>query len=141
MQINPYLTFNGQCEAAFTFYQRCLGGQIEIMLRHGETPMAGQTPADWLNKIMHAQLEIGGRILMGSDAPPDRYRAPQGFMVNLGIDDVQRAEQVFNAMAHNGSVRMPFQQTFWAHRFGMLDDQFGIAWSLNCQPVAAIGSA
>ena len=68
MQLNPYLTFNGQCEAAFKFYERCLGGKIEFVLTHGESPMANQVPVEWRSKIMHARMTVGDQVLMGSGA-------------------------------------------------------------------------
>ena len=73
MQINPYLTFDGQCEAAFKFYQKVLGGKIEAMIPHEGTPAAEHVPADWRSKIMHARLSVGDKVLMGSDAPPDHH--------------------------------------------------------------------
>ncbi len=133
MQLNPYLTFNGQCAAAFKFYERCLGGKIEAMLTHGESPMAEQVPPEGRDRIMHARLIVGDKVLMGSDAPPEHYEEPKGFSVTLGVDDPADAERIFHALAENGTVRMPLQQTFWAVRFGMLVDQFGIPWMVNCE--------
>ena len=133
MQLNPYLIFNGQCEAAFKFYEQCLGGKIEFMLTHGDSPMAQQTPAGWRDKIMHARLVVGDKVLMGSDAPPERYEGPKGFSVSLGIDQPAQAERIFNALAENGTVQMPLQETFWALRFGTLVDRFGIPWMVNCE--------
>jgi PhnB protein len=133
MQLNPYLYFDGQCEAAFKFYERCLGGKIEMMLTHEGTPMAKHVPPEWLKKILHARLVVGDTVLMASDAPPDRYAAMKGFSVSLVIDDPAEAERVFHALAENGTVHMPIQQTFWALRFGMLVDQFGTPWMVNCE--------
>lgn len=132
MQLNPYLTFNGQCEAAFKFYEQCLGGKIVMMMTHGESPMAEQTAEAWRDKILHAQLTIGDIVLMGSDAPPDYFEKPQGFSVNLQFEDVAEAERVFQALAESGTVRMPLQETFWAKRFGMFVDRFGTPWMVNC---------
>jgi PhnB protein len=132
MQLNPYLNFNGQCEAAFKFYERCLGGKIESMFPHAGTPAAEYAPPEWGDKILHASMVVGGSVLMGSDAPPDRYEAPKGFSVSLQIDDPADAERIFHALAENGVVQMPIQETFWATRFGMLVDQFGIPWMVNC---------
>ncbi len=137
MQLNAYLMFNGRCEAAFKFYERCFGGKLEMMHRHGESPMAQQVPPEWRDKIMHARLVVGENVLMGSDAPPDHYEEPKGFSVSLGIDDPGDAERVFHALAEKGTVRMALQQTFWALRFGMLVDQFGIPWMVNCEGPAA----
>ncbi|HXQ24669.1 MAG TPA: VOC family protein [Candidatus Acidoferrales bacterium] len=136
MQLNPYLTFNGQCEAAFKFYERCLNGKIETMLTHGDSPMANQGPPEWRNKVMHARLVVGDKVLMGSDAPPEYYEAAKGFSVALSVADPADAERIFRALAENGTVRMPLQQTFWAVRFGMLVDRFGIPWMVNCEPAA-----
>jgi PhnB protein len=133
MQLNPYLLFNGQCEAAFRFYERCLGGKIVAMMPHAGTPAEGQVPPEWRDKIIHARLVVGDQVLMGSDAPPDHFEKPQGFSVTLGIDNPVEAERLFNALAENGTVRMPIQQTFWAERFGMLVDRFGIPWMINCE--------
>jgi PhnB protein len=133
MQLNPYLLFNGQCEAAFRFYERCLGGKIVAMMPHAGTPAEGQVPPEWREKIIHARLVVGDQVLMGSDAPPDHFEKPQGFSVTLGIDNPVEAERVFNALAENGTVRMPIQPTFWAERFGMLVDRFGIPWMINCE--------
>ena len=133
MQLNPYLTFNGQCEAAFKFYERCLGGKIVAMMPHEGTPAAEHVPAEWRNKILHARLTVGDQLVMGSDAPPDRYEEPKGFSVSVQIKDPAEAERIFHALAENAKVQMPIQQTFWAARFGMLTDQFGIPWMINCE--------
>jgi PhnB protein len=133
MQLNPYLNFNGQCEAAFKFYEKCLGGKIEMMMTHGNSPMADQTPPDWRNKIMHARLVIGDKVLMGSDAPPQFFEAPKGFSVSITVGSAAEADRVFNALSDKATVRMPIQETFWALRFGMLVDQFGIPWMVNCE--------
>lgn len=132
MKLNPYLSFNGQCEAAFKFYEQCLGGQIEGMMRWGESPMAEQFSPEWRNKIMHAQLTLGDQELMGSDSPPEQFEEPKGFSVLINVEDPAKAEQVFQALVENGTVKMPIQETFWAVRFGMLVDQFGIPWMVNC---------
>jgi len=133
MQLNPYLTFNGQCEAAFKFYEKVLGGKIEAMMTYGGSPMADQTQPEWRNKIMHARMTVGDKMLMASDAPPDRYEAMKGIMVTLGIDEPGEAERIFHALSENGTVQMPIQETFWARRFGMLVDQFGTPWMINCE--------
>jgi PhnB protein len=133
MQVNPYLLFNGQCAEAFKFYADCLGGQIEAMMTHAGTPAEEQVPAEWRDKIIHARLSVGDQVLMASDAPPEHYQKPQGFSVSLGIQDPADAERIFNALAENGTVQMPLQQTFWARSFGMCVDRFGIPWMINCE--------
>ena len=131
MQINPYLTFNGQCEEAFKFYERVLAGKITFTMTWGEMPEANQFPAEAHKLIMHATLSVGDQVLMGADSPPGSYQQPQGMNVSLHLKDAEAGERVFNALAENGSVTMPFQKTFWSPGFGMCVDQFGIPWMVN----------
>ena len=135
MKWNPYLTFGGNCAEAFKYYERVLGGKIVAMITHADMPAdaQAQTPPGWKNMIMHARLVAGDNVLMGSDAPPDRLEKPQGFSVAIQTDDPKEAERIFAALADNGTVRMKLQQTFWAIRFGMLVDKFGIPWMVNCE--------
>jgi PhnB protein len=133
MQLNPYLLFNGTCEEAFKFYEKCLGGKIEAMMTHAGTPAESQTPPEWLNKILHAKMSVDGQLLMGSDAPPGRYREPHGFYVSLSMKNQADGERIFHALAEGGKVGMPFQKTFWAAGFGMVTDRFGIPWMVNCE--------
>ena len=133
MELTPHLNFNGQCEAAFKFYESCLGGKISFMMKYGESPMAGQSPPDFGDKIMHATFGLGGQRFYGADSPPDRYQKPQGFGVSLDIKNPVEADRVFVALAENGVVQMPIQETFWALRFGAVVDQFGIPWMINCE--------
>ena len=133
MQLNPYLHFNGRCEEAFKLYEKVLGGKIEVMLPHEGTPAAGHVPPEWKKKIMHARLNIGDQVLMASDAPPGHYHQPQGFTVSISIKDPAEAERIFKALADKGKITMPLDKTFWAQRFGMLVDQFGIPWMVNCE--------
>ena len=132
MQIHPYLAFDGQCEAAFNFYEKCLGGKITFKMTNGESPMAAQMPPEAHGRIMHMALEVGNQVVAGADAPPGHFKKPQGFCVSINTDDAATAERTFNALAENGHVDMPMQETFWALRFGMLTDQFGIPWMVNC---------
>lgn len=134
MQLNPYLFFDGQCEAAFKFYEQCLSGKIVAMMSYGDSPMEEKIPSDWQNKIMHVQLTIDNMELMGSDAMPENFEKPQGFSVSLNFDDAVQAERIFHALAENGTIKMPLEETFWAARFGMLVDQFGTPWMINCAP-------
>jgi PhnB protein len=133
MQLNPYLMFNGQCEAAFRFYEKVLGGKVETVMTYAGSPMADQTPPEWRNKVMHARLQVGDKTLMGSDPPPGQYEPMKGFSVTLSIDDPGEAERIFRELSENATVRMPIQKTFWAARFGMLVDQFGTPWMVNCE--------
>ncbi len=136
MQLNPYLQFNGQCEAAFNFYKQCLGGKIGFKITYGESPMAAQTPSELRGKIMHIRLIAGDMVLMGSDSPPERFDAPKGFWVSLGIETPEEAERIYQALSEKGTIAMPLAETFWAQRFGMFVDQFGIPWMINCEKTA-----
>jgi PhnB protein len=133
MKLNPYLYFDGQCEAAFKFYEQLLGGKIITMMTHEGTPAESQVPAEWRKKILHASLDIGEQMLMASDAPPGHFQKPQGFSINIGVTDTAEAERIFKALSEGGNVTMPLAQTFWAKRFGMAVDRFGIPWMVNCE--------
>ncbi len=133
MQLNPYLLFDGNCEQAFKFYEQRLDGKIVSIMKHRESPMAGQVSPEWQDKILHARLDVSGQVLMGSDPPPEHYREMSGFSLSLGIDKPADAERIFHALAEGGTVQMPIGETFWAARFGMLVDRFGVPWMINCE--------
>jgi PhnB protein len=133
MSLNPYLSFDGQCEAAFRFYEKCLGGKITFMMTWENSPMSGQTPPGWEKKILHAGLALGSGSLDGSDAGPNQYKKPQGFAVMLRPKDSAEGERIFNALAEQGTVQIPFGGTFWAKAFGMVTDRFGVPWLINCE--------
>lgn len=132
MQLHSYLFFRGDCAPAFRFYEKCLGGSMEAMLTYGASPVCGDMPADMHDKVMHACLKVGDAMLMGSDSPPQYQEEPKGFSVSVTVEEPAEADRVFAALAANGTVRMPMEETFWARRFGMLVDQFGIPWMVNC---------
>jgi PhnB protein len=136
MQLNAYLLFKGNCEEAFKFYEKCLGGKIEAMIPHAGTPAEQHVSPEWRNKIMHARLVVGNAVLMGSDAPLDKFEEPKGFSVSLNTNDPSEAERLFHSLEQGGTVKMPIQQTFWSPRFGMLVDRFGIPWMVNCTEAA-----
>ena len=124
------LSFNGQCEAAFRHYERCLNGKITFMLTWGDSPMAKDAPPEWSGKIAHATLEIGNTRIQGSDPAPGGYVIPQGFALSLD-PDVGQAESLFAALAEGGTITVPLQQTFWARAFAVVTDRFGIPWIIN----------
>ena len=132
MQLEPRisLVFNGDCDEAFTLYQECLGGAVTFRLTWGDSPMAGQAPPEWRDKILHATLTVGGTAISGGDVL--EYEHPQGFQLQLNLDDVGAAERIFRQLADGGNVTHPMQQTFWAQRFGAVVDRFGIPWAINC---------
>ena len=137
MQVNAYLLFGGQCEAAFKFYEKTLGAKIGVVTTFGSAPGGDKSLAELRDKVIHGTITVGDQVIMASDAPPDRYQAPQGFSVSLSVTDPAEAERLFNGLSQNARViMMPLQETFWAKKFGMLVDQFGIPWMVNCMKEA-----
>jgi PhnB protein len=132
--VNPYLNFNGNCEEAFRYYEKALGGTIEAMMPHEGTEAEQHVPREWRKKIIHARMKVGNALLMGSDAPPDRYSEPKGISVSPQVKTPAEADRVFQALAEEGMVQMPIARTFFSERFGMVVDRFGIPWMVNCDP-------
>ena len=132
MKITAYLSFDGQCEAAFKFYAETLGGEIQGLFKYGESPMADQVPPQCANQVMHATLALKDQTIMAADVP-GRYETPRGFSMTIGLSEAAEAERIFAALSEGGKVTMPLQETFWAVRFGMLTDRFGIPWMINCE--------
>lgn len=135
MRLNPYLNFNGQCEAAFQLYQKVLNGKNLQMFRFADMPPSDEMPIpiSARQQIMHASMEVGAAVLMGSDNPHPGFQPAQGFAVSLNMDSAEEAERVFAALSEGGQVTMPLAQTFWALRFGMFTDRFGTPWMINCE--------
>lgn len=135
MKLNPYLSFDGRCREAFEFYEKTLGGKIAFIQTVGDSPMASEMPPDSHGRVMHVTLQIGDQVLQGADAMGGPYSAPAGFSVAVHFDDAAEGERVFNALARNGQVQMPYQATFWAKGFGMCVDQFGTPWIVNAAQI------
>jgi PhnB protein len=141
MQTAPHLHFNGNCAEAFRFYADTFGGKVVFSMTYGETPAAAKTPKELREKIIHARVEFGGQFLLGCDAPPEGFQAPQGFNVMAAIANPDEAERVFKALSQGGTITMPFGETFWALRFGMCTDRFGSPWMVNCEkPLADVAT-
>lgn len=145
MQINPYLMFSGNCEEAFRYYEKHLGGQIVAMMKYSEAPPMpeGQAPPPDAgcapdmtgaeNLIMHACMMVGGVSLMASDAPPNMPQEKmQGISVTLNLTSETEARRIFDALSQGGTVTSPLMQTFWAKAFGTVTDRFGTPWMINC---------
>ena len=133
MQTSPHLLFKGNCREAFNFYAKTFGGSIVFQMTYGEAPGSENAPAAVRDQIIHARVDLGGQCLLGCDAPADRYQVPQGFAVMASVEKPTDAERIFKALADNGTITMPFQETFWAHGFGMCTDRFGTPWMINCE--------
>ena len=132
MRLIPYLQFDGQCEPAFKLYETSLGGKITLMMRYAEAPKSDKVePAGWDHKIYHVTLVGGDYMLQGADVAAESYQAPQGFSLNLELQDAAKGERIFKDLAQNGTVKMQLQETAWAQRFGLVVDRFGVTWLIN----------
>ncbi|TLY74891.1 MAG: VOC family protein [Gammaproteobacteria bacterium] len=142
MQTSTHLHFNGNCREAFDFYARTFGGKIVFSMTYGESPGAEKTSPESGNKIIHARIDFGGQCLLGCDTPAEHYHTPEGFNVMAAVEQPAEAERIFATLADGGQVTMAVQETFWAHRFGMVTDRFGTPWMVNCaKPLGAVTAA
>jgi PhnB protein len=136
MKLCPYLNFNGNCQAAFRFYEEHLGGKISFMMTHAEAPAPQNVRPEWGSAILHARMTIGDTDLMASDIPPEQQEPMRSCYLNLGVSNAREAERIFSVLEKGGQVIMPMQETFWASRFGILRDQFGVLWMVGAdQPM------
>jgi PhnB protein len=132
--MQAYLTFNGNAAEALAFYAKALDGKVTFSMTFGESPMGGDTPAAYKDKIMHATLEARGHQLMASDAPPEwPFEGYKGFSLSVQGNNVDEGKKLFDALAAGGKVTMPYGPQFWAVGFGMLTDKFGVPWMVNCE--------
>lgn len=137
-QINPYLTFNGNCEEAFNFYKSVFGGEFIHLKRHSELPVSSAFKMDeeYLDKILNIALPINDACtLIGSDANPAYGEVAFGknITLSLNIDTRKEADKTFNSLSIGGVVYMPMADMFWGAYFGMCEDRFGMNWMINCQ--------
>lgn len=131
MTVNPYLSFKGTAREAIEFYKTVLEAQVLFVQTVGESPMPDCGPAE---NIMHCTLQIGDSTIMLSDDPnPQSTTAAGNISLAISLDQVDKAKKVFENLSKNGTVAMPLEKTFWADAFGMVTDQFGILWAINCE--------
>ena len=134
-EINAYLIFNGNCREAMTFYQKCLGADLQ-MLPFSDAP-SGNIPNEAKDRIMHARLVKGQTVLMASDDMPGMpFQQGSNFFISLNCENVEEVEKLFSSLSVKGKVKQAPQETFWAARFAMFTDQFGINWMLNLYKAA-----
>jgi PhnB protein len=134
METQPYLFFEGRCEEAAAYYHDALGAEISMLMRYKESPEPpppGIVPPGSENKIMHCTLRIGDTTIMASDGLCSGQPSFKGFSLSLNLADETLAERYFDALADGGNVDMPMEKTFWAPRFGMVSDRFGVQWMIN----------
>ena len=136
-QAIAYLGFDGNCADAMRFYEKALGGKLEVLMSGAESPMAEQMPKEFAHRILHARLALpGGGLLYAGDTPTNvPYEGIKGVSIAVDYASVAEAEQVFNALAAGGQITMPMQAAFWAKRWGMLIDKFGTPWIVNGEPI------
>ena len=131
MQLTTYLNFGGNCEEAFTFYEQHLGGKVNFLMRHGEMPgSGGEVKPDWREKVLHAQMSLGGTTLLGADVDPGRFQPMRSAYLTLTLQSTPEADRVYGLLSEGGEVFMPIAESFFAHRFAMLRDRFGVNWML-----------
>lgn len=132
--INPYLTFNGNCEEAFNFYKSVFGGEFPYIGRFKDMPSDKPVDESEANRIMHVSLPIGeGTLLMGSDTSKQMgdVTAGNNFAISINANSKEEADRLFNGLSSGGKVTMPMNDTFWGAYFGMFTDKFGINWMVN----------
>ena len=134
MHIESYLFFDGRCDEAIEFYQRALGAEVLMLMRHKDSPepaKAGELPPGSENKVMHASLRIGESHVMVSDGYCSGKPEFKGFSLSLDAADEAAAKRLFAALSDGGTVQMPLGKTFWSPSFGMVTDRFGVAWMVS----------
>ena len=136
MLIQPYLTFDGRCEEAIEFYRKAVGAEVEMLMRYKECPdpQPGSVPPGAENKVMHSCLKIGESRVMASDGYCTGKPNFQGFNLSLTAANEAEADRAFKALGDGGQVQLPLTKTFFAPRFGMVTDRFGVAWMIIVPP-------
>jgi PhnB protein len=111
MNLNPYISFPGQCEEALAVYEKVLGGKVAFKITYGEAPIETPTPENWKKKIMHARFEVNGQVIMACDASPDHYHKPQGMSVSINLKDPAEADRIYKGLSEKGAIHMPIAET------------------------------
>lgn len=134
LSVQPYLFFNGRCEEALNFYRDAIGADTQIVMRFKDSPQPHKDAmAEDGDKVMHATITIGETMLLASDGECEGAAKFEGFSLAINVPDESEADRVFNALAKGGKVEMPLTPTFWAPKFGMLADKFGVGWMVSVQ--------
>ena len=127
MKLYSQLNFGGNCAEAFRFYEKHLGGKITLMMRQNEMP---NPPAGATDAVIHARMDIADTVLIGNDVPEAHFQKMRSVYLYLALDSVNEAERVYKLLSKDGEVFMPLEETFFATRFAMLRDRFGVSWSI-----------
>jgi PhnB protein len=137
MQVEPYLFFDGRCEEAIEFYRSKLGAEVTALMRFRDSPephQPGMIPPGAENKVMHANLRIGNTAVMASDGRCEGQPSFKGFSLSINAANDAEADRLFTALGDGGQVQMPLTKTFFASRFGMVADRFGVSWMVIAMP-------
>jgi PhnB protein len=130
--VQPYLFFGGRCEEAIEFYRQALKAELVMLTRFKEAPESQPSmPECFQDKVMHATLKVGDTLLMASDGRCEGEANFEGFSLSITVPDEAEAERVFAALSEGGLVTMPLEKTFWAPKFGMVQDRFGVGWMVS----------
>ena len=128
MRLNTYVNFAGRCAEAFRYYETNLGATIGMMTTHGQGPDASRLPPEWQDAVLHARLRLGDTELMGADIP--NAEPMRSAYLTLSVESDAEAERIYSALAGGGKVFMPMEETFFAYRFALVQDQFGVNWMI-----------
>lgn len=128
MQVQPYLQFEGRCEEAVEFYRKAVNAEVLMLMHFKDSPDPSMISPDSADKVMHVSMRIGESTVMASDGRCTGQMAFSGFSLSLIVADDAEAERMFSALVDGGQVTMPLTKTFWASKFGMLADKFGVQW-------------
>ncbi|MDO8876606.1 MAG: VOC family protein [Pseudolabrys sp.] len=129
MQVTPYLMLDGRCEEALEFYKKAVGAEIGMLMRFNEAPEGSCAPAAG-DKVMHSSFKIGDTLLMASDGNNAGKPEFKGISLSINAKDEADADRMFKALGDGGQVQMPMDKTFFAKRFGMVADKFGVSWMI-----------
>jgi PhnB protein len=132
--VETYLSFPGNCEEAIRFYEKALGAKLEFMMRYKETPQPQPAaPPGFEEKICHCSLRIGPTKLMAADMYGKEPGKFQGFSLAIAVPTEAEVDEIFKALSDGGVVKMPPAKTFWALRFGVVEDRFGVNWLVTTE--------
>jgi PhnB protein len=133
MVVQPYLFFDGKCEEALEFYKKAVGANVTALMRFKDSPSQEHNPPGSAEKVMHCNFSIGNSQIMASDGDCKDQMKSDGFALSITADNTDQAEKMFNGLKDGGHVTLPLTQTFFAKRFGMLKDKFGVHWMIMAE--------
>lgn len=130
MNLYTHINFGGNCEEAFRFYEKHLGGKITMIMRKSDLPPEGPRPGGADNAVIHVSMDVSDGKLIGNDVPPEHFKPIRSSYLYLSVDSSAEAERIYNAFGDGGEVTMKMAETFFATRFAQLRDKFGVLWTI-----------